>query len=112
MAEVKWTTQAIKDLEAIVACLAADSQHFAQLFVIDIMEATYFPSSGTAIPEAEDLAVRELMFGNYRIAYRIRPKQIEILAIYQISKLPTSKPAEESMQDTAADFSKPFLNGE
>ena len=39
MAEVSWTPQAADDLEAITDFIAADSPHYASLFVIDVFSA-------------------------------------------------------------------------
>ena len=71
MAEVRWTLQAAGDLEAIADFIAADSAHYARLFVIDVLAAVErlvaFPSSGRIVPELNDPRVREILLGNYRI---------------------------------------------
>ena len=40
MAQIRWTLQAADDLEAITEFIAADSPHYAQLFAIDVLNAS------------------------------------------------------------------------
>ena len=83
MAEVKWTLQAAGDLEAITEFIAQDSEYYAQLFAIDVLNAAErlveFPESGRIVPEANNPSIREIIFGNYRIVYRFRKETVEIL---------------------------------
>ena len=65
MAHLRWTPQAVEDLETI-----AD-----------------FPMMGRIVPEIVDTAIRELLLGNYRIIYRLNGEVIEILTIYHGSRL-------------------------
>lgn len=39
------------------------------------------PESGRIVPEINNKEIRELIYGNYRIIYRIEKKQISILTI-------------------------------
>ena len=39
------------------------------------------PEIGRVVPEIEDEQFRELIYGNYRIVYRIEKKQVSILTI-------------------------------
>ena len=91
MAEVRWTSQAASDLEAIADFIAQDSPQYASLFVIDVFAAVErlgaFPESGRIVPEKEDPAVREIIFGNYRIVYRLREDVVELLTIHHGAKL-------------------------
>ena len=91
MAKLRWTPQAADDLEAITEFIALDSPHYACLFVIDILAAIErleeFPKIGRVVPEKEDPSIREIIFGNYRIVYRIREETVEILTVYHGSRL-------------------------
>ena len=91
MAEVRWTSQAADDLEAITDFIAADSPHYASLFAIDVLNAVErlqcFPSSGRLVPEVQTPDIRELVLGNYRIVYRIRDEIVEILTVWHGSRL-------------------------
>jgi plasmid stabilization system protein ParE len=91
MARIGWTPQAVDDLESIAEFIAADSPHYARLFVIDVLEAVErlasFPRSGRIVPEAGDPFVRELILGNYRIVHRLNDEVVEILTVYHTSRL-------------------------
>ena len=91
MAQVRWTPQASDDLDGIAEFIAADSPHFAALFVIDVLESVErlvdFPKSGRVVPEIGDPAVREIILGNYRLIYRLRGETAEILTVYHGARL-------------------------
>jgi plasmid stabilization system protein ParE len=91
MAEIRWTQQAAGDLEAIAKFIAADSAHYAELFVIDALRAVErlaeFPRSGRVVPELGKPTIREIILGNYRIVFRFRKNVVEILTIYHGARL-------------------------
>ena len=91
MAEVRWTIQAADDFEAIVKFIASDSKHYAQLFAADILEIVerlgVFPELGRIVPETHMPEIREILFGNYRIIYRLKLDIVEILTVYHRSRL-------------------------
>ena len=91
MAEVRWTPQAADDLEAITDFIAADSPNYASLFAIDVLTSVErlrtFPRLGRVVPELHNPDVREIILGNYRIAYRIRGDIVEILTVWHGARL-------------------------
>jgi addiction module RelE/StbE family toxin len=91
MAEVRWTVQAVDDLDAIARFIEADSPHYASLFVIDVLDAAerlrQFPLSGRVVPEAGSPSVREVLLGNYRLVYRVRGEMVEVLTVYHRARL-------------------------
>jgi len=91
VAEVRWTPQALGDLEAIAEFISQDSPHYASLFVIDVFTAVErlgeFPLSGRVVPEKNDSKVREVILGNYRIVYRVRDDVVELLTVYHGARL-------------------------
>ena len=91
MAEVRWTLQAADDLEAIANFIAADSPQYAKLFAMDVLVAVErmadFPNSGRVVPELKDPAIREILFGSYRIVYRVRGDLVEVLTVYHGARL-------------------------
>ncbi len=91
MAELRWTLQAVDDLEAITDLIAADSTHYANLFAMNVLEAVErvadFPNSGRVVPELNDSGIREVFFGSYRIIYRVKEELAEILTVYHGSRL-------------------------
>jgi len=91
MAGVRWTPQAAEDLEAIANYIAVDSTHYAKLFTVDMLSVVErlsdFPLSGRSVPECNDPAIREILFGSYRIVYRVKSDMVELLTVYHGSRL-------------------------
>lgn len=83
--KILWTEPAIEDLRNLHAYIARDSEIYASNFVQRIITAvdklTNFPRLGRMVPEAEQEAVRELIYQNYRIIYRIKGELVEILTV-------------------------------
>jgi toxin ParE1/3/4 len=65
MAEVKWTKQAIKDVDNIAEFIANDSEHYAELQVRRFFEAVkvleHYPNSGNIVPEKNNESLREII---------------------------------------------------
>ncbi|EDM25994.1 hypothetical protein LNTAR_19392 [Lentisphaera araneosa HTCC2155] len=91
MAEIRWSTQASEDVEAIAEFIARDSEFYAKIFVTELFNTVErletFPESGRMIPEFEVPNIREIILGNYRIIYRIEKERPEILTIHHSSQL-------------------------
>ncbi len=91
MARVKWTPQAVDDLDAIAEFISRDSPHFAGLFVADILQTANqlidFPQSGRIVPEIGDRSIREIIQGNYRMIYRLHSEAAEILTVHHGARL-------------------------
>jgi len=88
--KILWTDPAIDDLQAIRDYIARDSELYADDFVLEIISATErlesFPELGRVTPEADAKEIRELLFGNYRIIYRIHRDSIQILTVVNGSR--------------------------
>ncbi|HTC20827.1 MAG TPA: type II toxin-antitoxin system RelE/ParE family toxin [bacterium] len=56
MVEIRWTPQAVDDLESIADFIAKDSPYYARLFVINVLGVVErlpkFPKSGHIVPRA------------------------------------------------------------
>ena len=91
MAELKWTEQALCDVEAIAIYIARDSSFYAQTFAQKIFDSVQrleiFPESGRVVPELAQQNIREIILGNYRIIYRLKNNSVEILTVYHSSRL-------------------------
>lgn len=92
MAEIRWTDQALSDIENIAEFIAKDSEMYARIQVERFFEETQilesFPLSGRVVPEFKNKQIREIIFGNYRIIYRIFSKStVDILTIHHSSRL-------------------------
>lgn len=85
MTEIYWTEPALDDLDGIFDFIAKDAPPYAMSFIQALMESVEqlkdFPHSGRTIPEADDDALREIIFQGYRIMYWIiDEKRIDIIA--------------------------------
>lgn len=79
------------DVDAIREFIAKDSPQYAEIFVKGVFGAVErvgkFPSSGRIVPEFGNAKVREIFFGSYRIIYRVKAKEVEILTVYHGARL-------------------------
>jgi len=86
-----WSPQAVEDVEAIRSFVARDSEHYANLLVERIIAAVdrlgSFPLSGRVVPEVGDESLREVVYGNYRIVYRVKPEVVEIVTVFHSARL-------------------------
>lgn len=91
MVRLIWSPDAVDDLEAICDYFAKDSEHYARVFVQGAINAIerlkIFPESGRIVPEYNQKGIREIIFQNYRIVYRIKPDAIEIVTITHGARL-------------------------
>jgi toxin ParE1/3/4 len=82
---VSWTDTAISHLIAIYDYIARDSPFYAQRMIDRITRKSQqigqFPRSGRVVPEYERDDLREVIEKPYRIIYRIRPDQIDVIAV-------------------------------
>ena len=81
-----WSQLAIDDLDEIANFIAKDSEDYAKIFVRKIVDQVEhipdFPQLGRMVPEIQDEQVRERMYQNYRLIYRIKNESIEIVRIF------------------------------
>jgi toxin ParE1/3/4 len=82
--EVKWSPEAIEDLESIAEYIARDSEYYARAVVTEILSVTRnvgeFPLIGRIVPEVGDETIRERFVYSYRLVYRIEPDRILVVA--------------------------------
>jgi plasmid stabilization system protein ParE len=80
----------LRDLEGIRAYIANDSPRFADLTIRRIVAAVErlgeFPESGRIVPERHQRDVREVIVRNFRIVYRLRPDNAEIVTVFRGSR--------------------------
>ena len=85
MVEVIWSPQAKADLQEIAIFIASDSPYYAGTTVSRIVSSVErimnFPLSGRIVPELGTSTIREVIWGNYRIVYRLSDKYCEIVAV-------------------------------
>ncbi len=90
MGKIIWAPSALEDIESIAKYIERDSVDQAALFVTRIIEMTdrleKFPQSGRVIPEMNDEDRREIIYGAYRIMYRIIEKEVWITGVIHGSR--------------------------
>ena len=91
MVQIEWTERSLEDLNEIHDYIARDSKSYANLFIKKLYDAVQklkeFPKMGRIVPEVNILSVREIIFQNYRIIYRIMIDYIEIITVFHGSRL-------------------------
>ena len=98
MAEVKWTKQAIKDIDKIAEFIANDYEYYSQIQVKRFFEAVKVlekhPLSGKIVPEKSDPKIRELFSGSYRLIYRIVSEhQVDVITVHHNRRLLSNNPS-------------------
>jgi addiction module RelE/StbE family toxin len=87
---VVWSDSAVTDLESIVEYIAQDSEHYAAAFAEKVLKAVEklgtFPRIGRVVPEYDREDLRELIFQNYRIIYKVEPERVAIAAIVRAGR--------------------------
>jgi toxin ParE1/3/4 len=88
--KIEWTNPAVDDVLAIKHYIARDSEAYAERFAERIIEAAEslnsLPGRGRAVPEANDDSIRELIFGNYRIIYRLEEERVLLLTVIHAAR--------------------------
>lgn len=88
---IRWSPLAVSNFEQIVNYISQDSKTYSMIFasnVLTLIESIpLFPKSGRMVLEYKDENLRERIYGNYRIIYRIKEDVIEIVAITHGSRM-------------------------
>jgi plasmid stabilization system protein ParE len=88
---LRWTDRALARLRETTSYIAADDPAAAVRWVEGLFDAAArladFPESGRLAPELEDRGVRELVYGAYRVFYRIDAEVVLILTVRHASQL-------------------------
>jgi addiction module RelE/StbE family toxin len=91
MGAISWTPKGRDDFEAAVRYIERDSPRLAQSFATRIESAVgrlaIFPRSGRVVPEFGRPDIRELIVQSYRIVYRVRGDDVEILTVHHGARL-------------------------
>jgi plasmid stabilization system protein ParE len=90
MAQVRWTVQALDDLEAICLFIARDAPAVAAVFAQRAFDTAdrlaEFPRSGRTVPELNNPEFREVILGAYRLIYRIRSGDVQVLTLHHAAR--------------------------
>lgn len=91
MVKLIWAPKAAADLEEICEFISKGSEHYARTFaqkIVALIESIpEFPLAGRVVPEYQCDDLRERIFQNYRIVYRVKPEAVEIAAIVHGARL-------------------------
>ncbi len=86
-----WSDRALGRVRETARYIAADDPVAAVRWVDGLFDAAGrladFPESGRIAPELEDRGVRELIYGAYRVFYRIEADAVLILTVRHASQL-------------------------
>ena len=84
---IEWTERAVADLRAIDDYIAADNPVAAGRWVGRLIAkaeaAARLPIAGRVVPEKGHSDIREVFLRTYRIVYRVRPKAVVVLTIFE-----------------------------
>jgi toxin ParE1/3/4 len=87
--QVRWTEQAVRNLEDIKSFIGKDSPAYALAVVTRLYQAVAqletFPDSGRVVPERGEPDLRELVRPPYRIVYRRSPDRVDVLLVFRSS---------------------------
>ena len=85
MGKVIWAPSALKDVEAIAEFIERDSVDQSGLFITRVIEVTsrseQYSLSGRIIPEMGNEKCREVVYGAYRIMYKIVKQDVWITGV-------------------------------
>jgi plasmid stabilization system protein ParE len=83
--KVIWSPLALERVDEIAAYIAGDDAQAARRFLIEIFGAVErlqsFPNSGRVVPEVKRPNIKEIIFGSYRVVYRVERKRVSILTV-------------------------------
>jgi len=89
--QLRWSPEAIEDVESIANYIERDSAYYARAVVSRIISLAEtipdHPQLGRVVPELNDPDFRERFVHKYRVIYRIEPDRILIAAVIHGSRL-------------------------
>lgn len=89
--KIIWSPLSIDRITEIARYIAIDNNRAANTWIEEIFnrveQLQSFPRSGRIVPELNEDIIREIVYGNYRIIYRIEMEQISILTIRNIRQI-------------------------
>jgi toxin ParE1/3/4 len=83
--KIIWSPLAVDRVSEIAAYIAQENPDAAENWVNTVFKKVEdlksFPESDRIIPETENKTIRELIYGNYRLIYRLEEKRISVLTV-------------------------------
>ncbi len=89
--KVRWTQEALERLIEIDDFISTDSpdraRHFVDLLIERGDSLAENPEMGRIVPEISNPTIREILYKGYRIVYRLRNDNVEILTVFEGHRL-------------------------
>ena len=83
--KITWSPRSKSQLNDIAEYIALDKPTAAYRWLENLFKAVekleLFPKSGRKVPEFNQEDIREIIFGNYRIIYKIKEEEIIIASV-------------------------------
>jgi toxin ParE1/3/4 len=80
-----WSPLAVDRASEIAGYIAQDNPVAAESWIDAVFKKVEglkgFPESGRIVPETDNKAIRDLIYGNYRIIYRLEKKTLSVLTV-------------------------------
>jgi len=92
MVKIIWTQRSLTDLKSIAEYISKDSVKYASMTIERLIDVTKHletnPRIGRMVPEiGRNDKIREIIFGNYRLIYKISSTEIiHILTVHHSAK--------------------------
>jgi len=91
MVDIKWSNDALLDLDTISEYISQDSPENAKIFIQEIFKKvenlSTFPYMGRTVPDQSNEKIHEIIHKNYRIIYEIKDNLVEVLIIIHGSRI-------------------------
>jgi len=88
--KIEWSETALGRVDEIVHFIAADDPEAATRWATELFTAVErladFPGSGRVVPEIDDPAIREILYGSYRVLYQLGDS-VQILTVRHSGQL-------------------------
>ena len=98
--KVHWTETSIQHLIAVYDQISQDSPFYATKMVDRLTRRSRqigdFPMSGRVVPEYGAQDLREVIEGPYRLIYRVKRDQVDVVAVIHGARLLPLEPQFES----------------
>jgi addiction module RelE/StbE family toxin len=89
--KILWTQTAYDRIEEIYSYIESDSPSAAQKWVLKLLSKVEqlgkTPKIGRKVPEIGSSSIRELIYNNYRIIYRVTDLKVFILTIRHFKQI-------------------------
>jgi toxin ParE1/3/4 len=83
--KIVWSPLAVDRVSEIAGYIAQDNPVAAESWINTVFKKVEdlkaFPERGRIVPETDSKTIRELIYGNYRIIYRLEEKRLSVLTV-------------------------------